>query len=116
MKAASNTRMDVMSHSLTVVNDSMHQLDTKLTSHSSEVKHTLDGVEKSLGDIRDRMAAFESHPSTIGEVCYNVDCTDIMVIHVTALVSSTMIFMYNTCLSINIIDTLCSELRINLPV
>ena len=68
-KTTSNTELDTVSQRVSGVNESVIRLDSSLASHSGEVQETLDGMEKSLGDVRDRVAAFESHPPTIGEVC-----------------------------------------------
>lgn len=65
---ASDSLMSKMTERVSGVNSSLLSLTLKLDSHSHDVKQQLKTVEGSVGDLQERMTAFESHPPTIGEV------------------------------------------------
>ena len=64
----SDSLMSKMTERVSGVNSSLLSLTVKLDSHSHDVERQLKRVEGNVGDLQERMTAFESHPPTIGEV------------------------------------------------
>ena len=64
----SDSLMSKMTERVSGVNSSLLSLTVKLDSHSHDVERQLKTVEGNVGDLQERMTAFESHPPTIGEV------------------------------------------------
>ena len=63
-----DSHADQMDQRVGGVNKSVILLAGCLDTHSSAMEETLDDVKKSVDDLQNRVAAFESHPPTIGEV------------------------------------------------
>ena len=64
----SSSVMEQMEHNVTVVNSSVNQLASHVNTQSTAEEQSLNGIQKSVKDLQNRVDAFESHPPTIGEV------------------------------------------------
>ena len=82
----SESEMSKMTQRVGGVNDSVLGLAGELKTHSGEVDKELHSVGDSVQDLQDRMAAFESHPPTIGEVGHCVLLTHTVGCSITGII------------------------------